>query len=82
MGKNTKSVRARTALLNTVAWCGSTWVRTSSRGHHSGAAAWLEALADWHAARTLQHPTSGFMGRRKILEQAVSHQYASDKRAS
>ena len=27
---------------------------------------WLEALADWHAARTLQHPNPGFMGRRKI----------------
>jgi phenylpropionate dioxygenase-like ring-hydroxylating dioxygenase large terminal subunit len=42
---------------------------------------WLEALEDWHNARTLQHPNPGFMGRRRILEQAVSHAYAQDKRA-
>jgi hypothetical protein len=43
---------------------------------------WLEALADWHNARTLEHPNTGFMGRRRILEQAVSHEYAGDSRAS
>jgi phthalate 4,5-dioxygenase len=42
---------------------------------------WLEALGDWHNARTLQHPNPGFMGRRRILEQAVSHEYAQDERA-
>ena len=42
---------------------------------------WLDALADWHNAKTTQHPNPGFMGRRRILEQAVSHEYAQDKRA-
>jgi phthalate 4,5-dioxygenase len=42
---------------------------------------WLEALADWHNARTLQHPNPGFMGRRRVLEQAVSEEYARDSRA-
>jgi hypothetical protein len=42
---------------------------------------WLEALADWHNARTLVHPNPGFMGRRRILEQAVSTEYARDRRA-
>jgi len=42
---------------------------------------WLEALADWHNARTLEHPNPGFMGRRRILEQAVSEEYSKDSRA-
>ncbi len=42
---------------------------------------WLKELADWHNARTLVHPNPGFMGRRRVLEQAVSHDYAKDERA-
>jgi nitrite reductase/ring-hydroxylating ferredoxin subunit len=42
---------------------------------------WLTALADWHHARTTVHPNPGFMGRRRILEQAVSEEYARDRRA-
>jgi phthalate 4,5-dioxygenase len=42
---------------------------------------WLDALADWHNARTLEHPNPGFMGRRRILEQAVGGEYARDNRA-
>jgi nitrite reductase/ring-hydroxylating ferredoxin subunit len=42
---------------------------------------WLTALDAWHHAQTLQHPNPGFMGRRRILEQAVSHEYAADERA-
>jgi phthalate 4,5-dioxygenase len=42
---------------------------------------WLTSLADWHNARTLEHPNPGFMGRRRVLEQAVSEDYAKDGRA-
>jgi hypothetical protein len=42
---------------------------------------WMKELDAWHHARTLTHPNPGFMGRRRILEQAVSHDYAKDERA-
>jgi hypothetical protein len=42
---------------------------------------WLAALDDWHHARTTTHPNPGFMGRRRVLEQAVSEDDARDSRA-
>jgi nitrite reductase/ring-hydroxylating ferredoxin subunit len=42
---------------------------------------WLTALGDWHNARSTEHPNPGFMGRRRVLEQAVGAEYATDQRA-
>jgi hypothetical protein len=42
---------------------------------------WQESLADWHYARTTEHPNPGFMGRRQILEQGAAARYADDNRA-